>query len=387
MICYLLMMEVVILPWEKRWFLHWMGIGLLALCWIGKMIAARKWVWQKVPFAIPIFLFVVWGLFSSVLSSHPGYSLSEFWEEMVTYFFFFYLVVTNIRDMEKIKRILYALIISSFFMSAYGIYEFLSSAGSWTTRAVRIHSLTSDYNYASTYFVLVIPVILYAIVINFHKTWRFYSLCIILIFNLLALYFTFTRAAWLGFLVSVIVFGFMFDRKTMRLSLLCTVFLALFLFFTPQGRTFYGNMGGVHGNRMAAWEFGLDKIAEHPFLGIGYGRENMWLTFPNEAIYAMNLTHLHNTFLETTLEMGIPGGIFLAAIVGSLIVGFAKGYRHANHYNHQQDALLMIIMLMVVSGYFIRNWFDHLYVDAPAVLFWVLMGMGVSRAQQIVFPK
>ncbi len=380
MICYLLMMEVVILPWEKRWFLHSMGIGLLALCWIGKMVAARKWIWQRVPSDIPILFFVVWGFLSSILSSHPGYSLSEFWEEMITCFFFFYLVVANIRDMEKIKMILYALIVSSLFMSMYGIYEFLSSGGSWTTRAIRISSLTSDYNYASTYFVLVIPVILYVIVINLRKTWRFYSLCLLLILNLLALYFTFTRAAWLGLFASVIVFSLMLNRKAMWPSFICTVFLGLLLFATPQGMAFYKNMGGIDGNRMTAWEFGIHKIVEHPLFGIGYGRRNMQLTFPNEEMYAMGLIHLHNTFLETTLEMGIPGGIFLAAIIGSLIVGFAKGYRHANNHN---DTWLMIILLMVVSGYFIRNLFDHLYVDAPAVLFWLLMGIGASRAQQI----
>ena len=43
----------------------------------------------------------------------------------------------------------------------------------------------------------------------------------------------------------------------------------------------------------------------------------------------------------------------------------------------------MVTLQMVLIAYLVRNQFDVLYIGAPAVLFWILMGLGVRQSQMI----
>jgi exopolysaccharide production protein ExoQ len=379
LICYLLMMEVIVLPLSQRRFLHASAITLLAGLWIAKMVVLKTWLWRRTPLDFPILFFAGWVFLSSLLSTHPRYSLGEFRTEAITYFFFFYVAVNHIRSRRAVEAVFSAIIAGSAVMSIYGIYEFFAMGGNWSSRLIRIGSLTHDYNYASTYFILVIPIILYRLAAASSKTIRFYLLSFLMTLNLLSLYFTFTRAAWLGLAVSLVVLSLYRGKKTMVATSLGIGLALALLLNTTEGRTFYKNMGGAEGGRTPVWEFGMNKISEHPFFGIGYGRKNMAATFPEEnKMIQGGFWHLHNTFLETALETGIPGGIFLVILVGALVFFFAKGYRSAPDAS---NAWLMIIMTMIVFAFFTRNMLDHIYVDAPAVLFWLLMGLGISQLE------
>lgn len=375
----ILMIEIVILPLNHRKSFHAIAIALLAFFWVMKMIYLRKWIWRRTPLDLPILFFLLWGLLSSVLSTHPGYSIGQFRTEMVTYFFFYYLVVTHIQEKEKIRKILLALMAGSALMSSYGIYEFFAAGGDWTSRGIRIGSLTADFNYASTYFMMVIPVILFFMLESSRRPVRFCMFLLLFSMNLLALYFTFTRAAWLGFVISFIVLSLFRGKRVVLTASISVGMIIIFLFSTPQGKTFYANMGGSEGGRTPAWEFGISEILKRPLLGIGYGRGNMQATFPEQKeIFSKGFIHLHNVFLETALEMGIPGATLLIILVVALIVQFTIGSLRSTDPG---DAWFMAVMVMIIFAYFTRNQFDQIYVDAPAVLFWLLMGFGMSRLQ------
>lgn len=379
LICYILMLEMIILPLSQRRFLHAAAIASLALLWIAKVVILRKWLWRRTPLDLAILLFATWALLSSLFSSHPRYSFGEFRTEALTYFFFFYVVVTHIRSRREVEAVLSALICGSAVMSSYGIYEFFATGGNWSTRLIRIGSLTHDFNYASTYFIMAIPILFYRIATTPPKTFRVYLFSLLMALNLLSLYFTFTRAAWLGLAVAGVVLSIFLGRKTMVATCLGIGLALALLLNTSEGITFYKNMGGVEGGRTPVWEFGMKKISEHPYFGIGYGRKNMAATFPEESrMIQEGFWHLHNTFLETTLEIGIPGGAFLVILVGALVFVFVKGYRRAPD---SSNAWLMMTMAMIVFAFFTRNMLDHIYVDAPAVLFWLLMGLGVSQLE------
>ena len=375
----LLMIEVVILPLNHRKSFHSIAIALLAFFWVMKMIYLRKWIWRRTPLDLPILFFLLWGLLSSLLSTHPRYSIGQFRTEMVTYFFFYYLAATHIQEKEKIRKILLALMAGSALMSSYGVYEFFSAGGDWTSRGIRLRSLTADYNYASTYFILVIPVILFFIVASSRKRFYFCIFSLLFSMNLLALYFTFSRAGWLGFVVLVMIFSLFRGRIAILATTFALGIIAVLLFSTTQGKAFYANMGGSEGNRASAWRFGVSEIVKRPLIGIGYGRGNMQATFPEQQeLFSKGLIHLHNVFLETALEMGIPGAILLIILVIALIVQFTTGSLRSTDPG---DAWFMAVMVMIIFAYFTRNQFDQIYVDAPAVLFWLLMGLGMSRLQ------
>ena len=379
-VCALLMGQVVLLPLAERGPFYTIGMVGLTLCWIGNGLRAGQMPFRATPLDRSIFLFAGWGLLSVLFSMRPLYSLQEFQEEMLTHCFFFYLVVTHLQTREEIRRVLSALIVGAAIMGCFGIYEVLSTEITWA-RGARLASLTSDYNYASTYFMSVIPILFYA-TRTARSTRIRMAILSTLVINLFALYFTFSRAAWLGLVAAGVVMGLYEKRTVLWKTIAGIALVGLVLFATPPGERFFRSMNGVDGGgRLAVLAFGAQQIGAHPLLGIGYGRENMIRTLSVPAEMSdSGFWHLHNLFLQTALEMGIPGSLLLLALVVGLARVFHQGYTRARD---PVDRRLMVAMQMVLVAYLVRNQFDVLYVDAPAALFWILMGLGVRQSQMI----
>ena len=379
-VCAILMMQVVLLPLAERGPFYTIGMVGLVLCWIGNGLRAGQMPLRATPLDRPILLLAAWGLLSVLFSMRPLYSLQEFQEEMLTHCFLFYLVVTHLQTRREIDRVVSALIVGAALMGCFGIYEVLSTEITWT-RGARLASLTSDYNYASTYFMSVIPILFYAI-----RTARSARIKVAILsllgINLFALYFTFSRAAWLGLVVACVVMGLYERRAALWATIAGIALVVLFLFATPQGGQFFRSMRGLDGGgRLPALAFGVEQVAAHPLLGIGYGRESMIHALPVPAEMSEGgFWHLHNLFLQTALEMGIPGSLLLLAVVVGLARVFHQGYTRARD---PVDRRLMVAMQMVLVACLVRNQFDVLYVDAPAALFWILMGLGVRQSQMI----
>ena len=379
MICALLMMQVVLLPLAERGPFYTIGMVGLVLCWAGNGLRIGQMPFRATPLDRSILLFSAWGLLSVLFSMRPLYSLQEFQSEMVTHFFFFYLVVLYLETGREIHRVLSALTVGAALMGCFGIYEVLSTEITWTRGAARLASLTSDYNYASTYFILVIPILFYAMRTARTTPIRMATLLLLGI-NLFSLYFTFSRAAWLGLVAASVVMAFYEKRAVLWITVAGIVVVSFLLFTTPQGERFFQSMNGVDGGgRLPVLAFGAQQVAAHPLLGIGYGRESMVraLSVPAE-MRDVGFWHLHNLFLQTALEMGIPGSLLLLAVIVGLARVFHQGYRRARN---PRDRRFMVAMQMVLVAYLVRNQFDVLYVNAPAALFWILMGLGVRQSQ------
>ncbi len=80
-------------------------------------------------------------------------------------------------------------------------------------------------------------------------------------------------------------------------------------------------------HRMKMWDFTVEKIAEKPLWGWGMDASR---SIPQEdrrlgpEIEILPL-HPHNAFLQVRLELGIPGAILFAALVGAFFVKVAGG--------------------------------------------------------------
>ncbi|NQU60321.1 MAG: O-antigen ligase family protein [Rhodospirillales bacterium] len=80
-------------------------------------------------------------------------------------------------------------------------------------------------------------------------------------------------------------------------------------------------------HRLKMWAFAVEKINEKPLLGWGMDasrsipQEDRRLA-PNMEIMPL---HPHNAFLQTRLELGIPGAVIVAALVGYFFIVVAGG--------------------------------------------------------------
>jgi O-antigen ligase len=129
------------------------------------------------------------------------------------------------------------------------------------------------------------------------------------------------------------------------------------------------------------WTFAVERIAEHPLVGIGYGKETSKMLFgqvPEENLpsgHAPVRKHgTHNILLEVALLVGIPGlllFVWLAVCIVRMVVG---GFRLAT--DTFARATLLGLSVSVI-GLAVRIQFDQMLVGTLAIQFWVLLAVAV----------
>lgn len=148
--------------------------------------------------------------------------------------------------------------------------------------------------------------------------------------TILALVFSWSRGAWLGFAAGVVAFLFFWFRKRWVGALVLVLAAALFLvgmqvglvpsFLSDRLTGFQEDLsfGDVRGEdindanyavleRLAHWQTAVDMAREHLWLGVGFGNYE-----PAYATYAIlnwpdALGHAHNYYLNVLAETGVVG--------------------------------------------------------------------------------
>jgi len=148
---------------------------------------------------------------------------------------------------------------------------------------------------------------------------------------LLAIYFTYTRAAWLGLLFGGVPLfwhlsgtrGVTVRRRALFLAGVIG-FAALVLFFPSDLLRSRAADAGTVFFRLSIWVAGLEMIVQHPFFGVGFGqfaehvgshlRDLAWIPSPDAA---QGKVLAHNTFLSVGAEFGLIGlTLYLLALSG-----------------------------------------------------------------------
>jgi tetratricopeptide (TPR) repeat protein len=161
-----------------------------------------------------------------------------------------------------------------------------------------------------------------------------------------ALYCTGTRGAWIGIIISSIVFSVFFyggKGKKKILTILACIILAL-LFLTKE-------QWGRKTERLMIWRDSMAIVKDNPIRGIGIG--NFYSRFPAYASddlleilpkgkYIVNYTH--NEFIELAVETGLAGlGIYLWFLFTAFAAALKNNRGDINKMAALAGALAIII--------------------------------------------
>lgn len=127
--------------------------------------------------------------------------------------------------------------------------------------------------------------------------------------------------------------------------------------------------------RWRLWAFSLDKIANKPMTGTGFGRETSGKAYP-EVINlnpSMFLWHAHNMVINKGVQMGIPGMIAFLLLWSAMLRELA---RHLGTTDTRHAIAVATISMAVAV--FLKNMTDDHFLRDPAYLFWILTGMSVG---------
>lgn len=330
------------------------------------------------------------------ISFYGLYSRYQGLNSYIYYFIFFILLLINIKNIIQINRIVITAVVSSFFVSLYGIaqiagFDFIN----WTEPAFLTHRATSTLgqpNFLASYLLLVIPLCIYLILQTKKFLIRFFWI-IIFIFQILCLFFTYSRGGWIGLAMGITLTGIIYlwitkdknllkNKKNIKFFLLAIFLIIIFSSFLLYKNDSLRNRiksgfdfkSGSVAVRMNFWQASIDAFKKKPFLG--YGLENQgdifvkyykkdWAIYGNVNVYP---NRAHNLFFDILLSSGLVGLISYLALLYlfyKLILENIKNKRHRG---------LALAIFLAITSYLISLMFNFSIV-ATNVYFWLFLAI------------
>lgn len=366
---------------------HTVALRLLLLA-LTLGIALRAWLREPHPPIPARGTLAIWSAIavaSLAWSVDREYSSGEVINEigyaMAAYFSFFALGRTE-RD---VRRLMIGLFVGVGLASAFAIVNFLR-LGDWQAgETIGIgdrNAFSTTVSLASVAFMLVLtnrrlapaPPLL---------VW------LVLALGLIAATLTLNRTMWpaLGAAAIVYLLGYNANRlqaprNRMVAALLVVLIAAIstsqFFLTTKIRRSEQSASQGVvttviNDERVPIWKYALQRAADRPLSGFGYGRGILRKDF--RANIGIDLAwHAHNVFLNHAISVGIPGLAAYCLMLLALCSAFLRLVRRQDPLARSFGAFGLALLTCM----FVRNLADDTIVRENALLFWSLTGMALG---------
>lgn len=335
-----------------------------------------------------------WGLYAAVAvfslfyAIDPGYSLSEIKTELIYGILAFILGATWIRNEISLNRLMVLLLLGNAFLVGYAIFQ-----GAVIFRdmpPIPRGSLNSGFGTFSTYLVTVIPFVVAYTALHFRNHPFRWFLAILLIANLVALYYTISRAAVLALMIeiaiaAVVVAAYYASRLSQRRQLMLGGLLVLAilslatLFNIQMARRTPAHLQNVPAAEAhqdvritLLWPAAIENIRTSPWSGGGFGRNAYKLRNPDVAKASPAFWHAHNVLLNKGVQMGLPGIIAFILLLATL----AWTIKPTRQLMINQPALAIYsgAGIAMIGGIITKNFTDDYFIRDNALMFWLLTG-------------
>lgn len=344
---------------------------------LGTAWREGRTMWVRTPVDLPLLLFLGWVLLTIPFATDPAYSFTE-WRKVVAQVFVFYWALLIFRvhsDEVMIRRIVAALVIGTALLCSYALMDFLGRGGTWQDRYIRAGAPSSDYNWLSTYIVIVIPFLVAVAVISSSIWQRIFSMCVAGL-ALFAQVVSYTRAGWIGIVAQGLSFGLLTASRKLIMWILAGCLMGG-IGLIALNQTGYQRQTASTDNlqfRLVLWEKGIQEIASHPIVGVGYGNETFFKRFGGHPKTGQP-AGLHNTFLMVAMGSGVPAVAFLLWTFIAAVLNLLPKKQKLSDWI---ASAVMVATAIMIIGFAVRNFFDYMFAGSLAYLFWILVAVGLT---------
>lgn len=383
---------IFIIPFSKAGIEIFATISIVG--WVIKKGLAKKF-FPQTPLNQPVFALFVVSFVSMIFSVNINLGLEGVFLKLGEYILLFFICADIFSKKENngvwLKILLGVIVTSTMVLFADAGFQWIT--GKDFIRGFsrgRFRACFCSANDFAGYLIATLPILFCMIFILFKKikvtlrlTIRFACIGLFLA-GLILLGRTFTRGAWLGYLISMLFMGIIGLIANVRkrffaaMAIICFLIplIVAFAFVKPiGGRLASVQEGfGASATRLYQWKEALAIIEDFPLLGTG----------PNTyTVVACNYEkagktgyYPHNSYLHMVAEIGILG---LLAFLWILWRFFKGGLVILRHLPGNNDVFLLGIMGGILAT-LVHSFVDtNLFALKLVVLFWVMLGIGTSR--------
>lgn len=354
-----------------------------ALCYMLKVLCGKRSIKFEL-LDVMVAVFFVLMAFGGVVAVSSGSMKPAlvFCAFMLGYF----LVVNLIRSREWVMRCIVGLISSCTIVSLYGLFQnfFGLSVATWHDKEMfgdiegRVVSTFENPNVLAEYLIMIIPLCVAMFIITKHPRAK-----LILGFAALAscgcLVYTWSRGAWLGFILGMLIFFLMYHRHTLTALLFGMLGVPFLPFVLPDSIIQrFASIGDLRDTstayRVNIWKAVAKMIGDFWQTGVGVGEASFK---PVYSLYALSgietAPHSHNLYLQIALELGVVG---LVVFIAMLFVWAQSNFTlHKNESRPEKllsAAVFCGILAVLAQGLTDYIWYNY----RVFFMFWLVLGLG-----------
>ncbi len=311
----------------------------------------------------------------------------------------YFLTVNLIRTELWLKRCVLAFTFSGTAVAIWGIVQYFFASvlvDAWVDREYfsdisrRAVSLFENPNVLASYLVLVLPFVLLMFLYaqrGREKTLYFISLFAVLTCIVL----TWSRGAWLATIACLLVFGFIYSKKTLRSIFLFALTIPFWTILIPSSITkrflSIGNLADSStAYRYYTWKGSWNLIQEYFMGGIGYGTSAYQTVYPQFAYAGIEAAeHSHSLFLQIFIGLGIGGLLSFFCI---LFLAAQMNFEYLKQSQNVRAKIFVIACMCSIIGALVMGLFDFIWYNYRIFfLFWAVLGLAcacirVGRAEE-----
>lgn len=346
------------------------------------------------PLNKPLAVFFIANALAVVFSLIFGLSFKALFSKILKFLMIYFMVVETFRDERRLKTLLLVLLASAALMSADGLYQYFTGKDflrgySWA----RMQASFISANGFGAWLIVMIPIL---IAVCFQKMkgfgWKLNILSALLAVSLgICLLLTYSRGAWVGFMVSAafsIFYLLFFGRSWRMLAYVSTagaIILAAGLLQNPLKErleslgihfrsmpSFFWRLksSDPHVSRGVIWKESINMIEDFPVLGTGLNTYS--LIARNYKMAQGGGTYPHNSYLQMAAETGLLG---LCSFFWIVFAFFKTSW---SYLKTCKDPLVLGLVSGILA-FLVHAFFDNnLYSLQLVVLFWFMSGLTIA---------
>jgi O-antigen ligase len=366
------------------------------------VIAAAVRKGTQIRPAPPIFwagAYALWALASSLWTVSPAgttYLLSSLAIALVFMLSFASLLSTR-RDLE---RVLYALAVLSLALGVLSTLAFIGRPlfGFGLLQEGRVQGGTGDPSFFAAAQLIALPLIL--VLASRQTGSKRYLLYLVALVNIGSVLSTVSRGGTIQLVVVLVLLlalpaRTIFTSPTQKRVAMAALVAGMAVFFVhysadlaPRLETIYSRSQDKTGSgRLAIWPAAVDAFHERPFLGIGYGAfvrtsvDRIYAT-PGASIENFNVhpEEVHNVFLGTAAELGIPGLAIFLSLLFSTALALRRTAKRARELGDDFISSVANALVVGLIGWCVGSMFIETETSRPI---WIVIGLSLALPKLI----
>lgn len=359
-------------------------VAVTAVGYLSKLIRGKRvFRMHLIDYAIALLMLLY--LMGGIISAGGLSSLASAGMYIILMMGYF-LVVNLMRTREWVTRCIGTAVLSGTASCLVGVAQIFvgEQNASWLDVSrfsdipTRIVGSFGNPNVFAEYLLLLIP---FAVAFAFARgdIRRSVGYGLSLIVMIVCLVFTFSRGAWLGFLLGAVLFSLVSSKKSVIGLLGVGLALPLLSWGIPDAiMTRFLSIGDLaessNSYRISAWKGVIQMLKETGFCGIGVGSEAFDSIYPRYAYAGIeNLEHSHSLYLQLLVELGIPGLLVFAMIIFLFI---QNGFEYLLKIKSAEGKRLVGAAMASLASLLVMAFTDHIWYHYGVFMaFWTMLAV------------